>query len=183
VVWRASLLGRSNSSLPPCDGNVEVEGASRMPAGRGRAQAAMGSARRRRCSWSAMLFTARANPIRLRCWRACPIEWARRSHSVSSVGGDLGGPAMMAEDCVEEASCRRSVSPAGDEDVDDLAVLVNRAVHVTPDAGDLHIRLINEPTVTDVMAARSCRVDQQRREALDPSVDRDVINLDSAFGQ
>ena len=90
---------------------------------------------------------------------------------------------MRTQDRVEEPPCRRGVSPAGDVDVDDLAVLVNGAVHVTPDTGDLDVGLIDEPAVPDVMATGPGRVDQQRGETLDPAVDRDVIDFDTAFGQ
>jgi hypothetical protein len=54
--------------------------------------------------------------------------------------------------------------------VGDLAVLLNRAVHVPPHAGDFDVGLVNEPTPADGVAARSRRVDQQRSEALHPPV-------------
>ena len=99
----------------------------------------------------------------------------------SEVGGDLRRPAVIAEDCVEEPAYRCGVAFLGDVDVDDLAVLVNGSIHETPDAGDLHICLVDKPSVSDVTAARTCRVDEQGCEALDPSVDRDVIDLDTAL--
>jgi hypothetical protein len=39
------------------------------------------------------------------------------------------------------------------------------------------------PPVSDAMTARPSRVDQQRCEALHPSVDGDVINLDASLGR
>jgi hypothetical protein len=39
-------------------------------------------------------------------------------------------------------------------DVDDLAVLVDRPVDVSPPSGDLHIVLIDVPTVADRVSAR-----------------------------
>jgi len=45
----------------------------------------------------------------------------------------------------EEAPGSRHVGPGGKQDVDDLAVLVDRPVEVGPPPGDLQIRLIVEP--------------------------------------
>ncbi len=106
-----------------------------------------------------------------------PEQWS------GQIGSDLAGPAVSTQRGLEEPPCRRSVTSLGDVDVDYLAVLVNRAVHVTPDTGDLDVGLVNEPTVPDVMATGPGCVDQQRCEALDPSVDRDVINLDATLGE
>ncbi len=72
---------------------------------------------------------------------------------------------------------------ADDVDVDDLAVLVDRPVHVPPPSGDLHIGLIDEPTVTDRVSARSGRVGQERCEALHPPEHGDVIDLDPTLGE
>ena len=75
------------------------------------------------------------------------------------------------------------VAPWGDEHVDDLAELVDRAVDVAPPAGDLHIGLIDPPTVPDRVAAGPGGLGQQRREPQHPSVDGDVVDLDPAFGE
>jgi hypothetical protein len=90
----------------------------------------------------------------------------------------------MGNQCAfEERSGRRDVSALRDIDVDDLAVLIHSPVVVTPDTGDLDIGLVHEPSIADAVTARPRRIDQKRREALDPSVDGDVINLDPTFGQ
>lgn len=88
---------------------------------------------------------------------------------------------MRADDGVEEAPCRGGISPLGYVDVDDMAVLVNGALHLAPPPGDLEVGLVNEPAAPDVITTGPCRVDQQRSEALHPPVDRDVIDLDTAL--
>src|SRR5947209_13589557 len=45
-----------------------------------------------------------------------------------------------------------------------------------PSSGDLGVGLVDEPAITGRMSTRSCCVDQQRREALHPPEDRDVIS-------
>ena len=62
-------------------------------------------------------------------------------------------------------------------------MLVDGAVDVAPDAGDLDLGLVNKPTVTDHVARWLCRLDEQRREALHPPVQGDVVDFDSAFGE
>jgi len=69
------------------------------------------------------------------------------------------------------------------QNVDDLAVLVDRPVQVDPSSRDLDIRLIREPSIPGSVSAGSCRVDQQQGEPLHPSINRDVINGDTTFGQ
>jgi hypothetical protein len=71
----------------------------------------------------------------------------------------------------------------GDEHVDDLAELVDRAVDVAPPTGDLHVGLVHEPAIPDQVAAGPGGVGQQRREPLDPAVDGDVVDLDPALGE
>jgi hypothetical protein len=48
----------------------------------------------------------------------------------------------------EECPRCREVTPAGQPDVDDLSVLVNRPVQIRPTTGDLDVRLVDEPSVT-----------------------------------
>jgi hypothetical protein len=62
-------------------------------------------------------------------------------------------------------------------------VLVDGSVDVPPDAGDLHVRLVHEPTVANRTPARPNRVREERREALQPPEDGDVIDLDAALGE
>jgi hypothetical protein len=97
----------------------------------------------------------------------------------TSTGGTLG----RANGLLEEPTGGRCVAPPGDEHVDDLAELVDGAVHVPPLAGDLDVGLVDPPAGTDHVPARRCGVNQQRREALHPAVDADVVDLDAAFGE
>ena len=76
---------------------------------------------------------------------------------------------------------RSAIVRSRDVHVDGLAVLVDRPVHVPPHTRDFHIGFVNEPAVTNTVTARASRVDQQRCEALNPPVDRDVININPAF--
>jgi hypothetical protein len=84
---------------------------------------------------------------------------------------------------LEEPLGGLGVSVSGDEHVDDLAELVDRAVDVAPPAGDLHIRLVHEPAVPDQVAAWPGGVGQQRREPQYPPVDGDVVDLDPTLGE
>ncbi len=77
----------------------------------------------------------------------------------------------------------RDIPLLRDQDVDDLAVLVDRAVQIYPLSGDLDMGLVHKPPIPSGVPAGSCRVDQQRSEPLHPPVDRDVVHLDTAFGQ
>ncbi len=69
-------------------------------------------------------------------------------------GGDLDGRDLdRADRPLGEPAGRLGVSRWGDEHVDDLAELVDRAVHVASPARHLHIRLVHEPAVPDGVAA------------------------------
>jgi hypothetical protein len=68
--------------------------------------------------------------------------------------------------------------------VDDLAELVDGAVEVTPPAGHLQVAFVDEPAIARCVPAWSGGAGEQRREPLRPPVaDRDMIDLDTAFGQ
>src|SRR5712691_7170178 len=90
---------------------------------------------------------------------------------------------MIAERRREKPPRRSGIAPGRDVDVDDLAVLVDGSVDVAPPAGDLHVGLIDVPTIADRMPAGSGRVGEERREALHPPVHRDVIDLDPTLGE
>jgi hypothetical protein len=75
------------------------------------------------------------------------------------------------------------IATRGDEHVDDLACLVDRAVDVAPSASDLHVGFVNLPAATNGMAAGPGGVGQQWRESLDSAVDGDVVDLHAAFGE
>ena len=64
----------------------------------------------------------------------------------------------------EERSGSAGITAFEDQDVDDLAVLVDRAVEVRPAAGDLHVGLIHEPPITSGVTQRPGGVDELWRE-------------------
>jgi hypothetical protein len=70
-----------------------------------------------------------------------------------------------------------------DVHVDDVTVLVDGPVDVTPPARHLHVRFVDIPAVTDRVAARPSRIREQRREALNPPEHGDVIDLDPTLSQ
>jgi hypothetical protein len=82
--------------------------------------------------------------------------------SRGAVGGDLGRNRPGAEHPGEEPPGCGQVPPDGEQDVDDLAVLVNSPVEVGPPAGDLDIRFVGEPPVTRSMPAEPRRLDELR---------------------
>ena len=53
----------------------------------------------------------------------------------------------------------------------------------SPDPLDLQVRLIDVPAIPDQVLASSRGLGELRREALNPPVDRDVVDLDHALGQ
>ena len=101
----------------------------------------------------------------------------------SQIGGDLTWSPMGNQCSFKEGCSRRDVSTFRHVYVDDLAMLIYSAVDVTPDTGNLDVGLVHKPPIADTVTTRPSRVDQQRREALNPSVDRDVVDFDPTFGQ
>jgi hypothetical protein len=100
------------------------------------------------------------------------------------IGGDLGGPDLgRADGPLEEPVGGRGISPSGEEHVDDLPELVDRSIDVAPLPSHVHIGLVDLPAVTDRVPTRPSGLGQQRREPQHPPVDRDVIDLDPAFGE
>lgn len=97
-----------------------------------------------------------------------------------SVGHDLDG-VLCARSARAKPACGSDIASSGDEHVDDLTVLVHRPVDVASSAGNLHVGLVDEPTIADRVSARSGRVREQWGEAPHPPVDRDVIDLDSTL--
>ena len=95
-----------------------------------------------------------------------------------AVGDDLGRGRPVLKGAGEESPDGRQVSLLGDQHVDHLPELVDRPVQINPPPGNLDVGLIYKPAITWRMSARSCRLDQQRCEALHPPEDRDVINSD-----
>jgi hypothetical protein len=62
-------------------------------------------------------------------------------------------------------------------------MLVDRPVQVSPLAGHLDVRLIDEPPIARSVPARPGSLDELRSETLHPPVDGDVINTDTALGK
>src|SRR5205085_10399795 len=96
---------------------------------------------------------------------------------------DLSRLAVSAQRRHEEPSCSVGVAPWGDVDVDDLAVLVDRPVDVAPPSSDPDIDLVDVPTVSDAVPARSSGIDEQWGEALHPAEHGDVIDFNAALAQ
>ncbi len=81
----------------------------------------------------------------------------------------------------EEPSGRGDI-PAGEtKNVDDLAVLVYRPVHVPPHPIDLDVGLVDEPRVTHGVPIGAGRIIQPGGESLDPPAQGDVIDVDAAL--
>src|SRR5918997_1393799 len=100
------------------------------------------------------------------------------------VGGDLHRDDSRGGQCPgEETPSRGTISPCGYVHVDDLPELVDRPVDVAPPTGHFDVGLVDPPAVADTVPARACRVCEQRREALHPAEDADVVDLHSALSQ
>jgi hypothetical protein len=80
--------------------------------------------------------------------------------------GDLYRDGSDAQRAGEEGACSRGISAGRDEYVDDLTVLVDRAVQVDPAAGDLDVGLVHEPPVPAGVSGGTRCVDEFRSEAL-----------------
>jgi hypothetical protein len=96
----------------------------------------------------------------------CPVGDDLDRRSLGGADGLLEEPAG----CLDIALCR-------DEDIDDLAELVDRAVHVAPPPGHLDVGFVNLPAIADGVPAQPGGLGEQRREPLDPAVDGDVVDL------
>jgi hypothetical protein len=102
---------------------------------------------------------------------------------VRAAGCDLGRDRAGLHRPDKEAPRGRQVTPHGQQDVDDLAMLADRPVQAGPPAGHLHIPLIDEPPVTRSVTARAGGLCELRSKTLHPPVDTDVIDGDAAPGQ
>jgi hypothetical protein len=99
-----------------------------------------------------------------------------------TVGRDLDRDRGRPQRPGEEAPRRCQVTPGRQQDVDDLAVLIDRPVQIGPLTGDHHVGLIGEPPVARGVTAWLCRLDELRGEPLHLPVDGDVVNGDAALG-
>jgi hypothetical protein len=100
---------------------------------------------------------------------------------VTSAGVTLVAPPARSKNRRAALASRRP----GDEHVNNLSELVDRAVHVAPLAGDFHVGLVCLPTISDQVPAGPGSLGQQlqRGEPLHPAVDGDVVNLDTPLGE
>ena len=98
------------------------------------------------------------------------------------VGCDLYGAHPGAADRLVEEPHRGTVPPRREEHVDDLAELIDRPEQVSPGPTHLHVGLIHVPAISDDVPAGPGRLGELRREALDPPVYGDVVDLDPALG-
>ena len=78
----------------------------------------------------------------------------------SSVGAHLCWAWAMLEGVGEELASGRKIPILRDEDVDDLAILVDRPIQIDSAPGDLDIRLIDEPPITRRVPAGPGRINQ-----------------------
>jgi hypothetical protein len=83
----------------------------------------------------------------------------------------------------EPVSGRRQIPVLGHQDIDDLAILIDRPVQIDPTPSDLDICLIDEPPITRRVPAGPRRLNQQRDEPVHPPVNGHVIDLDPTFDQ
>jgi len=83
----------------------------------------------------------------------------------------------------KEISGRSTIPTQGDIHVDDLPELINRPVDVASPTGHFDVGLVDPPAVADTVPARARRLHGQRREALHPAKDADVVDLHSALSQ
>ena len=88
----------------------------------------------------------------------------------------------LGEGTGKESASSCQIPLLGDQDIDDLAILVDRPIQIDPAPGDLHICLIDTPPITRRMPTRPGRINQQQGEPLHPPVDRDMIDLDAPLG-
>jgi hypothetical protein len=100
-----------------------------------------------------------------------------------AVGRDLGRDSAGAQRPGEETPRGRQVTPPRQQNIYDLAMLIDRPVEIGPLTSDLQVGLVDKPPVTGSVAARPGRLDELGGEPLDPPVDSDVIDGDSAIGQ
>jgi hypothetical protein len=82
------------------------------------------------------------------------------------VGHDLVRDRSEATRTSEEPPCARRIPAPRDHHVDQLTVLIHRAIQVGPPAGDLDVRLVNEPPPTGSVPGQTGGVDELRREGL-----------------
>ena len=92
-------------------------------------------------------------------------------------GQDFGGGQRPDE---ETPSCD-TIPPRTDIHVDDLPELIDRPIDVAPAIGHLDRGFVHPPAVPNTVSARACCLRQQRCEALHPTEDADVVDVDASL--
>jgi hypothetical protein len=100
-----------------------------------------------------------------------------------AVDRDLGRERPGAQRPGEEAPRSRQVTPRRQQNIYDLAILIDRPVEIGPLAGDLQVGLVDELPVARSVPAQPRSLDELAGEALHPGVDGYVIHGDTALGQ
>jgi len=97
--------------------------------------------------------------------------------------GDLTSSGAARKHHLEEPDGSCDVASFRDEHIDDLAVLVHRPAHVPPHTGNSDVGLVHEPAIADTVPTRARRLDDQRGEALHPTVDGAVIDVHATLSE
>lgn len=105
----------------------------------------------------------------------------RRLVGATLVHRDLVRIAVRSHGLVEEALRRSHVALCRQQEIDGLALLVDGAVEVFPDALDLDVRLVHAPAVTNRALVFARHFLDQRQEADRPSVDRRMVDRHAAL--
>ena len=110
-----------------------------------------------------------------------------RPHDGGGVGSalvdcDLVGHAVQVDGAFEERPGCGVISFGAQQEIDCIAVAVDRAVQVLPLACDLDVGLIHPPTQADWALAPAERSCQHRQQFHRPAMQRGVIDEDPAFG-
>ena len=81
----------------------------------------------------------------------------------------------------EEGCCGSHVALLRQEHIDDLSLLVNGSVDVSPGSVHLYVGLVDKPAATHAVTAGLGHLHQHRRESLNPPEQSHVIDLDASF--
>src|SRR5262249_35621309 len=112
--------------------------------------------------WSASiaLFAYRS----VTCRAAGAASSSTRGIDRRPIGGDLDRRQPLLQRTSEEAARGRGITPPGDQHVDHLPVLIDRAIQVAPATGDLDVRFVHEPPTPGGVPSRPPAPDELRRE-------------------
>jgi hypothetical protein len=100
-----------------------------------------------------------------------------------AVGGHFGRCGALVKRTGEEPAGGFQIPLLADQDVDNLAELVDRPIQVDPSSRDFDVCFVDEPPISGGVPAGSCRVDEQRGEPLHPPVHAHVVNINAPLRQ